>query len=377
MVESEPHIVLLGGDGGRSGVPRHITDLTRALIPKSRITVLSEANRGGYDSLRTLGATHVTLPGLASRMGPRSAAAGKAALGAWLAAHPADLVWAHARMPVLYLRALERSGGWRPTGARALTYHGLPFGPGHRWGTGAVSRLVERRLLCDVPRLNLVFLTDEQRDRLKAAIGAPSAGHDCHVLSNASHLGAVPARSGAGQGRHLVMTGRTGWQKNYAAALRLMRHLPRDITLSLCGAGTQSPNFAAKARQLAGHGADRVKLLGPVKDIASLLTTADGYLLTSRYEGQPIGALEAMEAGLPLMIAPFQGARELIADNPFGCLLTGAPADQAAAIDRLLRDYLTEPEIARTQIRRFWSARFSPARFAEAANKLVFDCFLD
>lgn len=368
-----PHVLLVGGDGHPSGVPRHITDLARALQGQARITVASEADRGGYGALADLGARHVALPGLASRLTPGSLRRGRAALAAFLGETPADLVWFHARLPVILGRRLLITGDWRPDAATriALTYHGLPFGRGHRHGTALLSRRLERQLLGRCPPLELVFLTEDQRQRMTTTLGPELARHHTHVLGNASSLGPVPPPLPRPAGRHLVMTGRAGWQKNYDAALRLLRHLPDDITLSLCGAGTETPAFAARAARLAGPAVARLRLLGPLSDVRPLLASADGYMLTSRYEGLPIGALEACEYGLPLALADFDGAEALLADHPLGLCLKGALPTQAHALDRLLARYLADRPAQSAAIRRFWAMRWSPGQFDSAARALV------
>lgn len=155
-----------------------------------------------------------------------------------------------------------------------------------------------------------------------------------------------------------------------------MRHLPNDITLSLCSPGADRPEFATRARHLAGHASSRLRLLGKLKDVRQLLATADGYLLTSRYEGQPIGALEAMEAGLPLMLAPFEGSSGLVRDHPMALRLEGDELQQAKAVDDLLTLYLSDRDRSRSTIKDFWAARYTPDRFATAARSLVFDKFL-
>lgn len=197
MAGSKPHIVLVGGDASPSGVPRHITNLARALQNEARLTILSEANKGGYDEIRPLGAEHVTLQGLASSFNLLHLTKGQSALADWLSRNPSDLIWGHARMPVTYLRRLIRSGTWRPApGAKlALSYHGLPVGAGARFGMNTFSLHTERRLLKGCPTLELVFLTEDQKSRMKDAIGSDIDHHVCHVLSNASHLG--PLRNAA------------------------------------------------------------------------------------------------------------------------------------------------------------------------------------
>lgn len=364
--------MLLGGDGGPSGVPRHIADLVWALQGRARLTVVSEADRGGYSRIEALGARHVALPCLSSRLQPRHWRRGRDALAAFLADHPADLVWAHARMPVIALRQLMVSG--RGPARAALTYHGLPFGRGHRPGTSALALRMERRLLAACPPLDLVYLNRAQQDRMEAAMGVAMTGHRGHVLGNASHLGPLETpvlETQSRTGRHLVMTGRTGWQKNYGAALRLMRLLPGDVTLTLCGDGTDQPRFAKQVRRLAGPAAPRVRLLGEVRDVRPLLAGADGYMLTSRYEGLPIGALEACEYGLPLILADFDGATALAADHPMALRLTGTQPAQARAIDALLTHYVEARARLSPAIRAFWAERYAPEAFAVQARALM------
>lgn len=371
---SEPHIVLVGGDGWPSGVPRHITDIVKALQGRVRVTVISEADKGGYREVKELGAKHIAVQGLASHLNVSRLRKGRARLASCLADLQADLIWAHARLPVLFLRQLYASGEWKAgAGTRvALSYHGLPFGKGHRPGTSILARRIERRLLAASGPLDLVFLTETQRAGMLAAMGDAMAGHDSHVLRNASHLGEYAQVSiQKPEGRHLVMTGRTGYQKNYSAALRLMRHLPKDITLSLCGIGTDEPRFAAKVRRLAGPAAGRVRLCGPVPDVRPLLAAADGYMLTSRYEGQPIGALEACEYGLPLILADFEGAQELTDPHPLALRLTGTLLSQANAVDAILNRYLDARPTFESAIKNYWAERFTPARFARDTRALV------
>ena len=373
-----PHILLIGGDGHPSGVPRHICDLARALKGRARLTVVSEADAGGYRTLTQYGARHVALHGLASRLNPAAVRAGKAALLSLLQRETADIVWFHARLPVLLGRQLLASGDWAPppTTRIALTYHGLPFGPGHRRSTAAISKQVERNLLAKCPPLDLVFLSEDQRDTLTRALPFEvTRHHRPHVLGNSSCLGPLPSVP-TPNGRHLVMTGRCGFQKNYEAALRLMRHLPDDITLSLCGQGTDRPAFGEQVAKLAGPGAARIRCLGPLPDIRPLLASADGYMLLSRYEGLPIGALEACEAGLPLILGDFQGARDLLNGLPIGLRLVTKHtekrgAKQAQKIDRLLNTYLADRARLSAGIKQHWQARWSPEAFDTEARALV------
>jgi glycosyltransferase involved in cell wall biosynthesis len=172
----------------------------------------------------------------------------------------------------------------------------------------------------------------------------------------------------------LVMTGRVGWQKNYKSALRLMRYLPHDITLSMCGHGTDSPSFLDLVKRLAGPAAGRVRCLGPLPapDIRAVLESADGYMLSSRYEGLPIGALEACESGLPLILGDFEGAEQLLSGLPIGLCLSGeTPKRQAQKIDIMLQNYLSNRAILSAEIKAHWAKNWAPDVFDEQARDLV------
>ncbi|MBG6056119.1 glycosyltransferase involved in cell wall biosynthesis [Salinibacterium sp. CAN_S4] len=60
---------------------------------------------------------------------------------------------------------------------------------------------------------------------------------------------------------------------------------------------------------------DRVHLLGQ-SDARSLLDAGDGFVLDSFFEGWPVAATEALEAGLPLVLSDVGGAVELVGRDP-------------------------------------------------------------
>lgn len=367
-------MLLVGGDGHPSGVPRHIWHLCSVLINQAHLTVASDVSHGGYDGLEDVGVRHVTVPGLKSSLSPLRALRGLTGLRSLLRRHAAEVIWLHARLPVVFGRLLLALRLWRPApGTRiVITYHGLPFGPGHRPGLASLSKGVEKLLLRACPALDLVFLTRSQADRMGTAMGRAMARHRVHVLPNSSNLGPVPPAPQE-PGRHLVMTGRCGWQKNYPLALRLFAHLPGDFTLTLCGAGTETQAFQQEAaRILPGEALARVRFAGPLRDVRPVLAAADGYLLCSRYEGLPIGALEAFEAGLPLILSRFDGAEELAATHPLALTL-GFEDLQADAVRmaELIERYGADRTAQAAQIRTAWAAHWSREAFAENTRALL------
>ena len=82
------------------------------------------------------------------------------------------------------------------------------------------------------------------------------------------------------------------------------------------------------------HLAERVSFLGYRTDIPELLQVMDVFCLTSLREGLPIGLIEAMAAGLPVIGTNVEGIRDVITPNVDGILVE---LDDVAA----LKDALT------------------------------------
>jgi len=111
----------------------------------------------------------------------------------------------------------------------------------------------------------------------------------------------------------------------------------RDLELRLIGGGEGRPGCEARCAEL-GIGS-HVRFLGYRDDIAAQLADADLAVLTSRKEGIPRAALEAMAAGRAVVATRVTGTREVVRDGDTGLLVAidDVPA-LADALDRLLAD---------------------------------------
>ncbi len=119
-----------------------------------------------------------------------------------------------------------------------------------------------------------------------------------------------------------------------------------DTRFILAGDGV----LRAKARSLI----KKLKLEGEVilagwrNDIPLILSSLDVFVLTSRWEGLPIAALEAMAAGVPLVATDTGGIREIITNGKTGYLVK--PGDIESMCNRvgeLLRNAPQRNEFAR------------------------------
>ncbi|UYO01225.1 MAG: glycosyltransferase [Devosia sp.] len=136
---------------------------------------------------------------------------------------------------------------------------------------------------------------------------------------------------------NLVAVGRLAPAKGFDTLLAALARSPRsDVDLHILGEGSER---AALEGQIADLGlADRVRLAGFTANPYSVMAKADGFVLSSRFEGFPNVVLEALCCGLPVLSTPVPGVAELIGSVP-GCVLAkGFGADDLAAA---LADFAT------------------------------------
>jgi glycosyltransferase involved in cell wall biosynthesis len=98
--------------------------------------------------------------------------------------------------------------------------------------------------------------------------------------------------------------------KDYPTLLRAFSRLPESARLSVAGTGSEEKRLKQLARKLGV--AERVRWLGYVDDLSLWLTAADGYVLSSLWEGLPLGLLEAESRALPVVTTAALGVREAL-----------------------------------------------------------------
>jgi len=91
-----------------------------------------------------------------------------------------------------------------------------------------------------------------------------------------------------------------------------------------------------------------VRFLGFRPDVPQILADSDVFVLPSLWEGLAIALLEAMAAGLPVVVTDVEGVREVVTDGETGLVVP--PADAGAlssALGRLLSDPGLRKRLAR------------------------------
>ncbi|HJU43023.1 MAG TPA: glycosyltransferase, partial [Vicinamibacterales bacterium] len=85
--------------------------------------------------------------------------------------------------------------------------------------------------------------------------------------------------------------------------------------------------------------ADRVRLLGWRRDLATIYAATDVFLLTSRNEGTPVALIEAMASGTPGVSTDVGGVKDVIGGSDAGRTAPfGDAAALASAVNELLGD---------------------------------------
>ena len=126
-----------------------------------------------------------------------------------------------------------------------------------------------------------------------------------------------------------LFAGRLHPQKDLANLLRAFEQLD-DGFLLIAGEG---PERASLERQ-AGSMGERVQFLGMRSDVPALMTAADGYVMSSAWEGLPVVLLEAQWMGLPCVCTDVGGVADALNTPHCGRLVP--PKDPAALSDAML-----------------------------------------
>ena len=124
----------------------------------------------------------------------------------------------------------------------------------------------------------------------------------------------------------LLMIARFMKQKDHVTLLHALSNIKHSCwNLRLVGDGpleNETRNLVAEL----GMG-DRVEFLGQRLDIPKLLSQAQAYLLISNWEGLSRSTIEALRAGLPVVVSNVGGMGELITDKVEGYLIPRKDVD--------------------------------------------------
>jgi len=161
---------------------------------------------------------------------------------------------------------------------------------------------------------------------------------------NADEFRNVPTVARESLRRSLGLDGEFAWlavgrfeiAKDYPNMLhafaKVREQEPRAVLL-LVGRGSLQADTESLAAALDLESA--VRFLGVRRDVPEILSAADGYLMSSAWEGMPMVLLEAAAAGLPIVTTAVGGNLEVVGDGESGFLVP--PRDADALGEAMLR----------------------------------------
>lgn len=163
-----------------------------------------------------------------------------------------------------------------------------------------------------------------------------------YVIPNPCHNAySSPIRSHqTGADKHIVVAmGRLCFQKGFDILLHSFAKVAAkhcDWYLVILGEGVDRSSLQEIAVRLGI--AEKVRMMGLVSDPERVLSSADLFVLPSRYEGFPNALMEAMACGLPVISADCpSGPRDIIRNEVDGLLVPPEDVDAlAAALDSLM-----------------------------------------
>jgi glycosyltransferase involved in cell wall biosynthesis len=142
---------------------------------------------------------------------------------------------------------------------------------------------------------------------------------------------------GVGEDEFLwVAVGRLDMAKDYPTLLAAVERLVaagQPTALRVAGDGPLRGALEVQVRDLGLE--ERVAFLGPRRDCPALYGAADGFVLSSLWEGLPNVIMEALAAGTPVVATRVGGVGELVEDGQSGFLVP--PRDAPALVDAMRR----------------------------------------
>lgn len=153
------------------------------------------------------------------------------------------------------------------------------------------------------------------------------------------------------------------------AAFAEARRAHPAASLLIAGVGPLEAEIRGEARRLAVD--DSVHLLGLRSDVPALMQAADGFVMTSRWEGLPMVLLEAGASSLPVVVTDVGGSRDAVLSEVSGYL---TPAAEPAATGKAMARVMAMGEVDRRAMgaagRRHVRARFDIGAVADTWDEL-------
>jgi glycosyltransferase involved in cell wall biosynthesis len=220
-----------------------------------------------------------------------------------------------------------------------FTAHGWGFSPGTPLARRIVALLSEKFAAVLAEKIICVSESD-RRLALRFGIGNSRSLETIHygLVTNP-----FPVANPLLQPPRFIMVARFNEQKDQQTLLKAFAQLQYTGThLDFVGSGPSLEECKALAQSLGVT--NNVSFLGDRHDVPTLLAQAQGFVLSTHYEGLPISILEAMRAGLPVIATGVSGIPEEVQHGETGLLV---PHGDVQALVRALERIVGSPDLRR------------------------------
>lgn len=137
-------------------------------------------------------------------------------------------------------------------------------------------------------------------------------------------------------------------QKGYDVLVEAWRRVATEVPVAELRIAGEGPDRARLERRIRERGmADTCRLLGFRDDVPRLLSAADAFVLSSRWEGSPNAVMEAMASGLPVVATGVGGLPELLDGGEAGRLV---PPEDPERLAEVMIEVSRAPAGARRQL---------------------------
>ena len=348
------HVALLiPGLDRIGGAERQVLLLAKGLRQRGwEVTVVALSGTGDR-SAEELNAASVAFLSLGMRKGladPR----GWICFHRWLMQQAPDVVHAHlphAAWLARWSRVAARMPVWVDT-LHSSSTGSLGRRLGYRWSNWLPDRVTAVSQAVADAHLSASMVTEKKLTVLPNGVDVEVWRPDAAVRI------AIRRKLGIENEFLWFAAGRLEPVKDYPTFLQAFAQTREASRLVIAGRGPLQDELAQMAAALGVE--NRVLFLGFEPEVRRWMQAADGFVLSSRWEGLPMGLLEAAACALPAVATDVPGTREVIVDGQTGWLISaGDAAALGEAMNKMMQTPLEERRAMGERARRQMIERYS------------------
>lgn len=329
----------------------HVRDLSEALINAGHEVTVLVGSGSHVLEFESRGIPFRQIPSLVRQISPLNDLKALSSIKQVLRELKPDVVATHSSKAGLLGRIAARSVGVPST----FTAHGWAFADGVPETSRKLYVAIERFA---AKRCNLIFTVSEADRRLALRYQVGSETKLVAIHNGMPDITPDLRANPDGAPPRVIMVARFEEQKDQLTLLRALAGLRElEWTLELIGDGPLRSTAEELAAELGIN--DRVEFAGARTDVPARLGSAQIFALISKWEGFPLSTLEAMRAGLPVVVSDVGGSAEAVLPGKTGYAVPRGDIQQVAdSLRNLIQDAATRKEMG-DEARRHYEANFS------------------